>query len=97
MTSKHFGDPITANDTYYFLVPEPNKEYMVEVADTFGGATVTLGYLSQSGVAIPYLDIDPMTAGAAWPVLVPAAGRLTLLVAGSSGTTSITLTAHILE
>jgi len=97
MTLKNFDDPITGNDTYYFLVPEPNKEYMVEVSDTFGGATVTLGYLGRNGVNVVYHDIDPMTVGAAWLAFVPSSGRLTLVVTGSSGTTSITVTAHVIE
>ncbi len=95
MTRKHFSDPLTSNDTYYFLVTQPNQEYMVEVFGTFGSATATLGYLTQDDVFTAYPDVNPMTAGAAILAYVPTSGRLALQVSGASGT-NITVTADIL-
>lgn len=96
MTKKNFEDPLTGNDTYFFLVNQPCQEYMVEVFGTFGTATATLGYLTQNDVFTAYPEVDPMTgAGSAILAYVPASGRLALQVTGAGGT-SITVTADIL-
>ncbi len=93
MIAHQKGVPVTANNTYIFSVPRPNKEYVVEISGEFGGAAATLGYLSQSGVAVPYTEVDQMTANAGWIVTVPNSSQLTLAVTGVSGGTSITLNA----
>lgn len=93
MIAHQKGLPVTANETYIFEVPRPNKEYVVELSGAFGTATAILGYLSASGAAVVYTDIDPMTASSAWIVTVPSSAKLSLAITGVTTGTSITLNA----
>ena len=65
------------------------RNVSIEISGTFGGASVTPGYMSADAVPVFVPDGTAKTAIGRWIVLAPNSGKLALRVTSASGTTSI--------
>lgn len=96
MTTIPTNNTLTSNGD--FVQPRARsvgRSVSIEVSGTFGGATVTPGYVSSDTIPVFIIDTGddglprPKSAPGRWITSAPAAGKVGVSVSGSSGTTAI--------
>lgn len=76
------NNPLTADGTYTLDIT-PGQNYTLGAAGTWGGGSLALNWVDESGNTVPF-DNSPMTANGAF-VLCSPAGTMSLVLTGSAG------------
>jgi hypothetical protein len=96
MIETQFRTSITADGEYAFTHTSIGRTRILELYGDFEGASVTIGYVSPSGIFIPY---KVSTGGApivttveeSWVVDTPSSGKFAVLVSGAGPDTDLKL------
>lgn len=90
-----YTTPITSNDTYTVDAKFVGSDYILYCSGTFGGASVTYGYVNASDAFTAFKKDDgtPIVATSAdgYFVVCPPSKQFAVTVSGATGTTSIRL------
>ena len=93
MPNASFNTLLTTNGEYFFPPVTAGAEQVISIEGGFGGGNATLGYASNAGVFVPFLDsvggiAVVLSAAGGVEARIPHPGRLAVKLLSVSGSTA---------